>query len=389
MQPVTERERIESIDVLRGFALLGILLINVCGFGLPIEALHDPVPYGGASGANLAAWTINEFLVNGTMFAIFSMLFGAGVLLFTRGKESSRNGGSAELYFRRSFWLIAFGVVHAYLMLMPGDILFTYGVAALAIYPLRKLRPHILILLGGLVFVVMLGVDLAAMREAPDARPSADALQTQIEQRRSGYLTNLEGYGPVSFHVQTSYLMSSALWQSLEMMLIGAGLFGLGVFSAARSRRFYLMFVVLGYGAGLWVRGPPMVHALASGLDPYALQILDGTYDLGRLPIAIGHIGAVMLVCRAGWLPGLRRRLGAVGRMALTHYLMQTVLMVLFFYGVGLGRFAMLERAELYFVVAAVWLLQLTLSPLWVRRFRFGPAEWLWRSLTYGKIQRM
>ena len=96
-----------------------------------------------------------------------------------------------------------------------------------------------------------------------------------------------------------------------------------------------------------------------------------------------------MLVCRSGWLPGLRRRLGAVGRMALTNYLTQTVLMVLFFYGVGLGRFAMLERLELYYVVAVVWSLQLALSSLWLERFRFGPAEWLWRSLTYWKIQPM
>ncbi len=389
MQPVPERERIASVDVLRGFALLGILLINVAGFGLPIDAMHDPVPAGGASGANLAVWATAELLVNGTMFALFSMLFGASVLLFTRGKESPQSGGSAGLYYRRSAWLIVFGLAHAYLMLMPGDILFTYGVAALAIYPLRKLRPHILILLGCLVLVVLLGIDRAGVAEAPEMRPSTEALQAQIEERRSGYLINFMQIAPINFYTQTTDLVASALWQALEMMLIGAGLFGLGLFSAERSRRFYLLLVALGYGTGLLVRGVPMVLALGSGLDPASLHNLHGMYDLGRLPMAMGHTGAVMLVCRAGWLPGLRRRLGAVGRMALTNYLTQTVLMVLFFYGVGLGRYAMLERFELYYVVAVVWLLQLALSPLWLERFRFGPAEWLWRSLTYWKIQPM
>jgi len=389
MKPVAERERVASIDVLRGFALLGILLINITGFGLPIEAMHDPVPAGGASGANLAVWTITETLVNGTMYALFSMLFGAGVLLFTRGKESSNKDGMAAFFYRRSAWLVVFALVHAYLMLMPGDILFTYGLAAMLFYPLRKLRSRTLILLGCLMLLVLLGAELAALSEAPDARPSAEALQSQIDERRSGYLTNFVGIAPVNFHAQTVGLITSELWAALEMMLIGAGLFKLGVFSAERSRKVYLLLVLLGYGTGLLVRGAAVAYVLTSGLDPAALQIRHVVYDLGRLPIAMGHTGAVMFVCRVGWLPGPRRRLGAVGRMALTNYLMQPLLMVLFFYGVGLGRFGMLERAELYYVVAAVWLLQLALSPSWLERFRFGPAEWLWRSLTYWKIQPM
>jgi uncharacterized protein len=165
------------------------------------------------------------------------------------------------------------------------------------------------------------------------------------------------------------------------------GLMKMGVFAARRSWRFYVWMVVLGYGLGL-----PLV-----GYDTYALIQNDFGYKtflpsqylfnyLGSVVVALGHVGVVMLICKAAAIPWLTRRLAAVGRMALTNYLMQSVICTTLFYGWVFGT---LNRTALAGIVLAIWVFQLLISPLWLRFFRFGPAEWLWRSLTYWRWQSM
>jgi uncharacterized protein len=170
------------------------------------------------------------------------------------------------------------------------------------------------------------------------------------------------------------------------LMLIGMGLMQLSVFAAERSFRCYATLVVLGYLLGLPLVSYGIRDMTNHSFDLLRQYVWSGHFNyLGSLFVALGHVGVVMLFCKAALLRWLTERLAAVGRMALTNYLMQSILCTTLFEGWGFGLFGMLDRTQLLGVVAVIWLLQLALSSVWLRYFRFGPMEWLWRSLTYWK----
>ena len=191
-------------------------------------------------------------------------------------------------------------------------------------------------------------------------------------------------------YYQTMSFFFFVLWRAGGVMLIGMALMKLGVFSAARSRRFYAGCVGWGYGLGL-----PLVIIGTWDLIrvkwamPHAMQISMLYNYFGSLGVALGHVGVVMLIWKSGACGALTRRLSATGRMALSNYLGQSIICTTIFYGYGLGLFGGIERFWLMFFVLGVWLIQLGISPWWLARFRFGPAEWLWRSLTYARRQPM
>jgi uncharacterized protein len=170
-------------------------------------------------------------------------------------------------------------------------------------------------------------------------------------------------------------------------MLVGMGLLRLGVLTGARSRRFYLTLAALGFGVGLPLGVAATRELAANRFDPVAVAWVTAIYDPTRLAVALGHIGLVMLLARASWAGWLTRGLADVGRMALTSYLTATIVCTTLFNGYGFGLFGLLDRRRLYLVVLAIWLAQLAFSHFWLRAFRFGPAEWAWRSLTYWKAQ--
>lgn len=422
--PVPSANRISSLDVIRGTALLGILLLNIVGFGLP-HASTDPTNYGGAEGWNLLVWQTNALFFQGTMRGLFSMLFGAGVVLMTARAEE-RGGGIevADIYFRRNLWLIAFGVVHAWLLLWPDEILYVYGIAALFLFVFRRVNPRSLIVLGILILSTTVAKDTyffyqatAEFREAQAAqslleageavsdeqqqaidawqervdaqRPPAEEIEELIELTKGGYFDNIAANAERNIYTQSSQLYMYLLWDALGFMLIGMALLKLGVLNAERNGRFYLALMVLGYGIGLSVNYYEMRLLAYSNFDPMALSQSWVTYDIGRLPTTLGHIGLVMTICKHGWLRWLTSRLAAVGRLALTNYIMHTVICVFIFTGLGLGLYSELQRYELYYVVFGIWIFQLIVSPIWLAHYRFGPLEWLWRSLTYNKRQPM
>jgi uncharacterized protein len=173
-------------------------------------------------------------------------------------------------------------------------------------------------------------------------------------------------------------------------MLLGMGLMKLGVFAAERSRSFYTWMTALGYGIGL-----PLMIFDATELIRHEFKsdyILQGGifYNaFGSIVVALGHVGLIMLIVQSGALTWLTRRLAAVGRMALSNYLTHSIVCTTLFYGYGFGFFGQINRTGLAAIVLTIWLVQLWISPIWLKHFRFGPAEWLWRSLTYWRIQPM
>lgn len=421
--PVTAKERIQSLDVLRGVATLGILLMNIAGFGLVFMAYTDPTVQGGAEGGNLYVWIMNEMFFEGTMRALFSMLFGAGMFLMT-SRMISWGGGLevADIYYRRNMWLLIFGLGHAYLLLWAGEILFTYGLYGLLLFPLRNISPRKL--LWGVVALTLIGValngyryqremehyeqyqavqayaegeevpaELAAGKSAWEAamaekKPDPESVRQQTEGMHQGYLDLVLFRAPLNRMIQTVFNYDYNPWDVLPMMLLGIALFKLQVITGALRRRKYLLMMLAGYGIGLSVNYYETSLILEGNFSVPAFLQASLTYPFGRIAMAFGHIGLVMLFCQSGVLGFLKKSLAAVGRMALTNYVMHSVICAIVFTGVGFSLYGKLERHQLYFVVLSIWLFQLVTSPIWLKYFRFGPLEWLWRTLTYGKRQR-
>lgn len=423
-RPVDDRERIVAIDVLRGFALLGILVMNIPWFAWPGEAFFNPTLAGGFDGANYGVWLTGEMLFNMKMMTIFSMLFGAGMLVMTdRATHAGRS--AAAIYYRRLGWLLLIGLLHAYL-LWSGDILYTYALCGLLLYPMRKMRPVTLIVLGSIVVLIGVAIMAAqgaffavardgatAAREALAAgKQPTDFQQSMLQawdgvkqefvpdetMREAQARAYLGTYAELFVHrafenifvCQTLLFATMFFWRAFGPMLIGMGLMKLGVISDRRSVRFYAMLMVIGYGVGLpivWVGAQRM---LKHGFDFVAIFQADWAFNsMGSIIVALGHIGLVMLVCKLGLMKWLTSALAAVGRMALTNYLMHSLICSIIFFGWGFGQWGSLSRVQAILVVVVIWVVQLLISPWCLRRFQFGPMEWLWRSLTYWKLQPM
>ena len=414
--PVAPGERIEALDVLRGFALLGILLLNIIGFGLPFASYLTPSADGATSGINFGVYVTVDVFFEGALRALFSMLFGAGVLLFASGK-------GAGPYYRRQLLLLLFGLFDAFVLLWSGDILVPYALAGLLLYLARNWRARTLFILAGVVFAYLallyasVWTGLAVLGEQAaeiQARVAAGAVASEADR---GVLA---GYADLSAVVNPSaaetareaavwrgsYLKSFAanaagllattyafnmpvilFWDAFAAMLLGMALFRTGVLEARRSPRFYGILAGAGLTVGLAVNIAEVLLRAGTGFETQWLPSFSSPlYDVGRIAMGLGYLGLVMLACRYGLWAAVRRALAAVGRMALTNYLMQSLICLFVFHDMGLGWWNELERHQLYYVVAAVWAFQVAFSVAWMGRYRFGPMEWLWRALTYGRL---
>lgn len=422
LQPLKADRRINSIDTLRGIALLGILLINIVGMTLPDPAYFDPSLSGGHTGWNLRVFFLNSIFFEGTMRGIFSLLFGAGIVLFVNNKEEDGNRFELlEVWFRRLIWLIIIGMIHAYILLWPAEILFAYGMIGLFLFPFRRLNPGKLI--GISILIVLIGFVLnfkdakIAKREQiqyfeavelinkeeklpyetmmgyyswiekyATMKPTSEILESRIEKMQSGYraafneLKLSSRFYESDFHYRHNYI------DILSMMLLGIALFKLRILHAEKSYQFYLLMILFGYGIGIPINYFETTTFINNNFALISYYDLLRTYDMGRIPTMMGHIGIIMIFCKSGIILFLKRSLAAVGRMALTNYIMHTIIATIIF--VGFSQYGKWQRYELYYLVALIWIFQLIASPIWLKYFRFGPVEWLWRSLSYMKWQK-
>ena len=394
-QPVAEKERIVTLDVLRGFALLGILPMNIQYFSMITAAYFNPTAYGDLHGANFIVWLLSHVLTDQKFMTIFSMLFGAGILLMTSRVEATGRP-SAALHYRRMGWLILFGIVHSYL-LWSGDILYSYGMCGLVVYLFRKLRPHTLLIVGCLTLAVASAsltaygewtrhwppAELQAVREhlwQPTPQMTAD----EVAAYQGSWTKQMPHRAIDSVQMETGFFLGFTLWRAGGLMLIGMALFKLGVFAAKRSQSVYWTMITVALLVGLPVTLYGTYRDFAAGWDfRYSFFYgMEFNYWASIL-MSLGWVGAIMLASKAEALLPLRRRLAAVGRMAFSNYIMHTILCTIVFYGYGWGLFGKVERVWQLVVVLVVWTVQLIVSPIWLRHFHFGPLEWLWRSLTY------
>ncbi len=297
-------------------------------------------------------------------------------------------------------WLILFGLLHAYL-LWYGDILYTYGMCGLFVYLFRRKSPRTLIssalVLAAIGSLIVFGLGSFWVPHWPadiqadfieDWQPSPQTINEELAAYRGSWIDQMSDRVPSALEIETSEFLSFYGWKASSLMLLGMALFKLGAFHAQWSRRQYLSLV----GAGLLV-GIPMiifgvVQDFAKNWDIRYGLYLGAQYNYwGSYLVALGWTGLVMLWCQGSWAAALKERMAAVGRMAFSNYILQTVICTTIFYGHGFGYFGSVPRTGQILIVFAIYAAQLVIAPLWLRHFQFGPLEWLWRSLTYGKRQ--
>jgi len=398
--PTVQSERIQSLDVLRGFAVLGILVMNIQAFSMIGGAYFNPTAYGDLTGLNYLVWLLSHLLADMKFMGIFSMLFGAGMVLMAERLEATGRR-PIRIHYRRTFILLLFGLAHAWL-LWTGDILYSYAMCGFVVFLFRKKTPKTLITLGIVSITIASVLGIATQFSIPYWTPEDLAeigkfwapLQSQVahevEAYRGGWAAQNEVRFLMAAQMQVGSFLFSISWRAGGLMLVGMGLFKLGVFRAALPARSYkrmiLWALLLGLplsGLGVWYH-----HATGWSLEKGFFGGMQFNY-WGSLFTMMGWVGVVMLFCQRWPESRLHRSLASTGQMALTNYLMQTLICTTIFYGHGFGFFGSVERSGQILIVLAVWAVELLWSPWWLARFRFGPFEWLWRSLTYMKLQPM
>ena len=399
--PVSLGERIGSLDVLRGVAILGILLMNIVTFSMVFSAYALPTVYGDLEGANWYTWLSLHYIADTKFMSIFSMLFGAGVCIFME-RATAKSHAVWKLQTSRMGWLLLIGLMHAYLI-WYGDILVAYAICGIVVASMRNWSPKVLFSLGFItMFVVPIGFMFFVywtMQYWPE--------EEIVKMQRSAELTSVENqaefaaytgswFGQLSHRIPVAIMLQFVIfpfylfWHIIGLMMVGMAAYKWNILSATRSVRFYWLLIIISSIIGFPLIAIGVWYKQQHGWDPSLVNFIDGHWNLvGGVFVAFAWVGIVMLSCKLNWLPPARKALAAVGRMALTNYIGQSVICAYLFYGHGLGWFGQFERVELLGVVAGVWIFQIIFSLVWLRFFRFGPLEWAWRSATYMKLQPM
>jgi len=398
-EPVAENQRILAIDALRGLAILGILAMNIQYFSQVSAAYVNPMLTGTLTGSDFWIWLVNHELFDEKMMAIFSILYGAGIVLLT-SNLLSRRVLPTGIFVRRSLWLMLFGVLHAYL-LWSGDILFSYAVCGLVVYWFRN-WPWKRLLVVGLIAVsvssVLYLVYLHVMNTWPPPQiqevkrelwqPTQQQIAAQVAAYRAGWLGQMSVRIPEARLLELQGLLYFTFWRSGGLMLIGMALYKTGLLTGALPIARYIRSGLAALVIGLLTISYGVYHDFASHWSfRYAFFVGSQFNYWGSLAVAWSWICGVLIMCKTAASRPLAAKFALVGRMAFTNYILETIICTTIFYGHGFGRFARFDRLQGALIVLAVWLFLFILSQVWFRYYYSGPLEWLWRSLTYWRRQ--
>ena len=370
-----KNERIQALDELRGLAVLGMFAINILAFGLPYHAFADPGLASDYRDIDKILFWISSLAFEGTFRAIFCVLFGMGVLLQFERMQALHGEQLARIrHRRRMVWLMLFGLIDAYLLLWFGDILLAYGLIGLLLLRFRGLDPSRLLLIAGLLLMLLAAQncifgDLLSAPDNLEIDSSRDAVA-------GGYASAWPVRAGLALSMQLTLVLRSG-WEILAFMLIGMAICKAGALSLAWSARQLAAISMLALLAGLGINAWEIEHAQALGQP--ALTLFLWSYDLGRLAMALACASLILLMNRLDILRGVRQCLAATGRMALSHYLLQSIICLWLF--VGLGLFGELRYSQLMALAALTCCVQVAASVLWLRRFEAGPIERALRAL--------
>jgi uncharacterized protein len=397
--------------------------MNIIGFSMPIGAYYNPAIAGGIEGADLVAFYLQDAFFDGRMRAIFCLLFGAGLALFIDRAMQHGTEGLRKVH-QRYLWLVVFGLAHTFLLQMPGDILFEYGLVALLIWSAVGEAPRRLFSVGVILITVV--ACLGLMDELSIARQDAQKMEIQsrvtaglevsdeertaldewaedhpavrLESEQAEAQSTIESMQAARTWIATWFQLSEHMVDAVTIspdsthflsvagtMLIGVALFRWGFLTAGWSTRSYVAFILVGLLAAFATHMITRAWAETGfGYGNYNLDALWAfSYEPFRILVAMGWISALLLLTRAFVDVGPLRWLAQTGRMALTIYLLQTFIATVLFYAWGFGLFGQLGRFQVLCVAAGIMAMLVIFANLWLSRFRQGPMEALWRRLTY------
>lgn len=423
--PIGQQERITILDSLRGIAILGILLMNVPGFGFPEIRSSDPSIYD-EKGINYKTWFVVDWALAGTQRAIFSMLFGAGIILFISRLEKKMNGIMPAIYFfRRQLWLLAFGLFNAFVLLWFWDILYGYAIFGMLLFVFYRSSVKTLFILAFVSLVLMTvreNVNLTrdksminkgeliakidttttkltpaqlddlgamnAMKEESSKEFKKKKAEKEMAAVNGTYSSLYKVQSDKSVHVELYYTYFLC-WDLTLFFFLGMAFFKTGILTGNAPTRIYWFLFIGGLGLGLLLAYYDLKTLIDANFNKYehSKSISFSYFQVQRMLRSLGFFGLIMLLYKSGWFNWLFALFRPVGQMAFTNYIMQSLIGALFFYGIGFGYFGKLERFELYIYTGIVWVFQIIYSHIWLHYFKFGPLEWLWRSLTYWKKQ--
>ncbi|APG63431.1 hypothetical protein LPB140_00740 [Sphingorhabdus lutea] len=398
-----------SMDAMRGFAVMGILVMNILAFALPENAIVNPKAWGTANAADLWAWALSTIFVDGKMRGLFSLLFGVSMMLIIERAEA-KGENAKKVHFARMFWLLIFGLLH-YFFIWWGDILFLYAIGGCVAWMFRHQSVKSLFKIGAGIFVtsnmllaIIMGsiffVKIAA--EAPRASKAEVSEYAQL-QREFDEEYNIEevtlyqgSYSEIVQHKMTDETfgpLNSLLYlftETLPLMLFGMALMKSGFFTGGWSIEKLRKYVYWGIGAGgilsailamiIWQSGFEVILALNAYVIWFAPM---------KMMMTFGYAACLMLFIHQYAHGAFMERVAAAGRMTFSNYIGTSILMTSIFYGYGGALFGEVPRAMLYFFVLGGWAVMLLWSKPWLLSFHYGPLEWLWRSLSRGAFQPM
>ena len=396
--------RIASMDVMRGVAVMGILVANLPAFSLPHAAYFSPLAWGGSTGANRWVWFTTYVLVEGKMRGLFTFLFGASMLLVI-DRAQARGDNPAAAHFSRMATLAVIGAAHLYLFWW-GDILLHYALVGSIAYMFARLPVRWLLMCAAALVVLQtisdalptLAYFASAARDTPDkiatwngfaaafGIPPAADLSAQVAAARSGFLA---AAGERWRHELSPFVVLGMLGiQTLSAMLLGMAGYRSGFLTGRWRRARYLRWAVVCLGVTLPLYVALAMNTVAHGFFPPWVFFASVLAAEPLRPVMVaGYAALLILAMRPGGR--LTSRIAAVGRAAFTNYLGTTLLMTFVFNGWGLGQFGQWSRAHLYLLAPPAWVIMLAWSQPWLERFRYGPMEWLWRSIARFEPQPM
>ena len=426
--PLVETQRVKFIDSIRGIALLGILLMNSMAQSQSHLFYDKMDPRQSITGLNFYAWGAEMLLFEGTMRGLFSILFGAGAILLISRLVKKKSGlEPADIYYRRLLWLLLFGLVNAFIFLWPGDILYPYALCGLLLFPFRNLSPKNLLWVAFALLVIGTyreNSDLYQSRKVISKGQAAEVLETKKQKlteqqqedlgayrafkERTGrqgvikaaekeekilqsrnYFTIFNFFKGINMKLQSSFFYKAGWYDILLFFFIGMALYKSGYLLGKSSTSTYVIVALVGIGAGIFINYLflKQQYQLRFNQFQFIQKWEFSFYEIRRVLQTIGYLSFLILLYKVNPLRKVFHVFAPVGQMAFTNYLSQSIITSIIFYGFVL--FGKLQRYEVYYVVGAIWLFQILSSHIWLKYFRFGPFEWLWRSLTYMQKQPM
>lgn len=398
-----------TLDAMRGFAVMGILAMNIVAFAMPEWAYVTPLAYGGETVTDRVAWFLSLVFVDGKMRGLFSLLFGASMMLIIE-RAAAKGESAAKVHYSRMFWLALFGLAH-FFFIWFGDILFLYASIGCIAFLFRNWEPRRLIKwaliifalglvlwglqFGGLqamqFFATMPGADAALVKQYQEIKSSPDFdmnIAKELALHRGAWwpitMDKLaEWYAPLGLILQS-------LAETLPLMMIGMAMKKNGFLTGEWARADYARWAKRLVLPGLVLTAIVGATVVMSGYDQIsAVAALFVWGSIPRLMLTIGYAALLIMLVERLAGGGFISRVAAAGQAAFTNYLGTSIAMTTIFYGYGLGLFGDVSRVGLWAFVIGAWAVMLLWSKPWLARFRYGPLEWLWRSLARMQIQPM